>query len=298
MGILSETKNILDEEIKKKIQKIINEELSINVEVDNLTNKLYVLFLTEFQKIKFKKINDNVSFANLIFKNVDIFGTKFLIKIACYNTDNKHLFNEMVKKYNCYNAITDFTNKSITINIGVLSTTKFRNFESILQHEIEHVFQMSKKGKLNNYKQGIKNNIYNNALKILNNQNNYTPYQFKCAFLLYFLSDNEVDAFINQLYKDLVNGTLMDEETIVANSTIMKYYKTSKKLLSEININNVAYMTALYSLGIKTTKDRNWFVKYCKNALKRTITKIGKVIVKARNKHDNFAIQLNDLIVG
>ena len=295
MEIIIENKNLLDEEIKKDLQRIINEELSINLEVDRLTSQLYLIFLKNFKNIKFNNIDNKISLATMVLKNVNIFNQNFSVKFNCYNTNDKNNYNSMINKYHCYNGSTDFTNNIITINIGVFSGSKYLDFDNVLQHEIEHVFQMSKKGILNNYGKSDNNKLYNKALTVIQNKDKYNSYQFNCAFLLYYLSDNEVDAFVNQLYRELVNGNPMDEETIVANSSAMVYYKMSKNILNKLDINNIAYTTALWSLGIKTNKDRKWFLDYCEKAIDRAITKIGKVIVKARKEHENITVQYNDI---
>lgn len=297
MEVIFEEGKILTEETRTELKKVINEELSINNEVEMLTHKIYYSFFTNFNKINFSKIENGVSLGILLFKNVNIFGENYTVRFNCYNTNDKDIYSQMIKRYHCYNANTELNNKSITVNIGLFSGTKYKKFEGLLQHEIEHVFQYTKRGKLNTYGRqsgGLK--MYNKALEILNNSDKHTKEEYKCAFLVYFLSESEIDAFVNQLYGDLIEGDAFNEENIIAKSSAMEYYETSKKYLKEIDINNLFYKMALMSFGLDTVQKQQWFIKYCNKAIKRCINKIGKVVVKARKDNDKeIAIQLNDL---
>lgn len=289
-------KSLIDEQTKNELKNIINEELTINNEINLLTTSIYSEIKKSIKNVKYSPLKQDVSFGILHLKNINIFGLKFSIKIAIYNTNKKEFYKQMCDEYDCYNGYTNFTDNIININIGVLSGSRYIDFEGILQHEIEHVFQYTKKNNQINTKIG--QSIYKKAFNIIQNSDNYNKYQFYCAYLIYCLSDNEVDAFVNQLYRDIVNGNALNDEPIIQNSTIMQNYLNCKKILNNLDINNSFYQMALMSIGFDTEKKQKQFIKYCNNALKRMINKIGKTIVKARKdliEKKDVAVQLNNL---
>jgi len=264
----------LMEEQTSELNNVICEELTINNSVTELLKKISEKFTEEFSKKSFERVR-NFSYKKIEFTYY-CFNTIVKFVFNCYNAFNAFEYENLKKSFSIGNGQTNETQKIITINLGFISGTQQTPCIDVLRHEEHHIFQMCKQKDINNWGKGKKGkDVYLKASEILqdNNSNNN---DFIVSFLIYTQSPNEVDAFVNQLYEQLVASNFGDEIKTISKSQVYSYYLTSKKYLNIIINNRIRFEKIINDFGWKY----NTFVKIIQKALKRTINKIGKVIIK------------------
>ena len=111
------------------------------------------------------------------------------------------------------------------------------------------------------------------------------------SYVIYTLSESEVDAFVNQLYQELSSVGIRDAIQTLKNSNAYNYYLNSKKLLKIIKNNREAYEDVITSFGFEYEKFLKTFLKLSQ----RYITKIGKVLSRFNEENQPDEVLLNNL---
>lgn len=285
----------LTEQQRTKLNTVINEEMTINDNVSKILENIIKLFNDSFKTINFTKVNNTFSMKKISF-NYKLENAVVFFKFKCYNVFDKKYYNTIKKIYNLGNGEVNETTKTITINLGYISGTLQTPLSTVLRHEEQHIFQILMGRQINNWHMNdFGKKIYLKAVEIIKKKTS-TIEDYIVAFPLYTQSDNEVDAFINQLYQELVENNIkhLDEDFIILNSSVYKYYLMSKKYLRLIKNDRTKYEPNIIQFGLTFEK----YIKMIDNALNRTIQKIGKVIVKYNKDYPLKGadeIMLNDL---
>lgn len=203
------------------INKILNEELSISNDVNDLTIKIKNLISNDYARnigyercytILYKGFNREV-FSNEITINYD---NKSIIVVYYVLEDAPQ---EIIKQYNSiFNSTSN--NRILKLELYLTSYNNKINWQKNsrdLQHEVEHLFQLIKKGKdLLSDKQF---NEYN-KLKSLTTHNDY--YDQIIGYTYYYYNKAERNAIINGLYREIIDlnsdGLVTDPLEIIKNS--------------------------------------------------------------------------------
>lgn len=203
------------------INKIINEELSISNDVNDLTIKIKNLISNDYARnigyercytILYKGFNREV-FSNEITINYD---NKSIIVVYYILEDASQ---EIIKQYNSiFNSTSN--NRILRLELYLTSHNNKINWKKNsrdLQHEVEHLFQLIKKGKdLLSDKQFSEYN----ELKSLTKHNDY--YDQIIGYTYYYYNKAEKNAIINGLYREIIDlntdGVVTDPLEIIKNS--------------------------------------------------------------------------------
>lgn len=284
------TSKVLSDQEKDELIDLIKENLSINLEVENLSRKIYHRFLKEFNGIEYKK--DSVLFSEKkVAFTEEVFGQDIMFIFNCYNVYDKGHYDMVGERFGFGNGFLSGRDK-ITVNVGLLSGSIKTNPTGTIQHEIEHFFQKMKTGGLkpNNVSMNIGRKAYDKALDLLRNKVYKSVEEYRVAFLIYTHADFEEDGFVNQLYQALLSGDGDDDE-IIKNSPAFKYYVFGKKMIKEIEENRKGYEGYINKFGYRF----NDFLSIYKNNNKRFISKIGKVLTKYNEEltHDGQVDMMN-----
>lgn len=203
------------------INKILNEELSISNDVNDLTIKIKNLISNDYTRnigyercytILYKGFNREV-FSNEITINYD---NKSIIVVYYVLEDASQ---EIIKQYNSiFNSTSN--NRILRLELYLTAHNNKINWKKNsrdLQHEVEHLFQLIKKGKdlLSDKQFGEYN-----KLKSLTAHNDY--YDQVIGYTYYYYNKAERNAIINGLYREIIDlntdGLVTDPLEIIKNS--------------------------------------------------------------------------------
>ena len=289
--------NLLSRNQKRALISAINESLAINDDVLKSVDTVYDDFIKESSKIPF--LYDVMNPRDLKFKKViikeEIDGKNITFVFNCYNILDKDKLEDYTLQYNLGNGESKLESHIVTITVGLLSGTPTTNIKSLLQHEIEHIYQYFRGKKLNTYDATTRENgpeAYKKAYSILlGDSDNVDKETFYVAYVIYTLSETEIDAFVNQLYHELSGRTENNIIEVLKSSHAYTYYVNSKKLLNIIRNNRNAFEAVVNSFGF----DYDKFVRIFTKLNKRYILKIGKVLTRYNQENQPDEVLLNNL---
>ena len=239
--------------IREEINRLLNEELSISDEVKNISDEIVNNF-----------INGNFNFVYNFYN------------IGEYNVIGKLDEVEYINKKS--NALCNIQNRTLTFQVPIYNGEIVKNtLQGCVQHEIEHLFQISMMGNTSK----SYNKIYEKAVEIFSNSDDY--YERSLAQYIYCCSTMEQDAFVNELYSLLMNvfSSKNAEAEVLTNSQAYKALATIMDVKNEMTdaSDNYSYVNAFKAYG----KSPKWFVRLGINAEKRLKQKIKNAILESRS---------------
>lgn len=235
--------------------KKLNEILSIANEVLDETNKIH----GEIENNKTNIINED--FAGKYYNgnfNKNIFGLQFSIRYKCYIT---------IKNYNVLHGRTVIKDKLLDL---ILYNNSFKTFDSIIMHEVLHIFQYVK-NKIDYNKHGINKDLYKIVGNILGDKDRkYSDIEKTFAGALYLTFPYEQDAMVHGLYKTLDEYPSIIIRQVLKDTDEYLYLEDLKYLITHINEFNESLFNNLLT--------KNKFLKMCTHAYNRYKTKIEHVV--------------------
>lgn len=258
---------LLKEFINRKINRRIDEELSISKEVERTSRDIYNTILN----YGFPKDEEYLSF-----KVNDISVT-----CICHKYNNRNDYEKDVHQEEAY-SISRHGIKMMTLHLYYVSGGLLKGdlYDSIY-HETEHLFQQDMMPSPNNKEERKKSEKYNEFYKlvriILNN--GYSIEERKVAAGMYFAFSLELNGYLNGLYGYLIENEppLAEVNSIVKKSPLYKMIMLSEEAIVLLNNpNGEKYVTPYKEYGF--TKER--MIKRIRSALKIAYNKLGKIIVK------------------
>lgn len=287
--IINEIKHsfVLTENDKRRIIKAVNEALAINDSLTDKTEEIYNEFMSELRRAKFQYLYSPDFKVGMVEFQADFFGIEITFEFRCYNVLDKDRYEAISDRFQLGNAFFNKKNNSVLIYVGLISGTIQTPVKSLLQHELEHVFQLMH-GKTLNSKVGEES--YNKAFRVLTNGTN-SETEMKVAYIIYTQSETETDAFANQLYQDLKTSNGLNPDKVVKESQIFSYYKNSNRLLKEIKTNREKFEEEIKRFGYSYDKFINLFGKLNK----RTMNKIGKVLARYNQENQPTDVVMNKI---
>ena len=288
---------VLKNNEKKIILSAINEALSINDDVLRITESVFKEFVEKSSKTPFiydAQGPSDIKTKRFISK-AEILGKEITFIFNCFNVLNSSKYETYVQKYRIGNAETILEKYIVFVSAGFISGTLKTNVKSFLQHEIEHLYQYFKSKRLNSYVSTFSKNgptAYKKAYSILSsNSGNIDKETFYAAYIIYTLSESEIDAFVNQLYRELEENQENNVDEVLKDSNAYIYYTTSERLLNIIKANRDDFEHVVENFGFEYDK----FIKIFSKLSKRYVLKIGKVLTRYSEENQPDEVLLNDL---
>lgn len=264
----------IEENIKKKLNNAINEELSVSNDVYNTSLNILLKINEYIKKTEYKQIKKGIKTQEFSFHET-ILNKKILIEVIHYNFGNNEYFEQYETEitYSDGSSISD-GNRLNNIKISCYSiSNKFYsdNAMDVIQHEVEHVFQGIKGSNIiTNF-----NKLYDTAANALQSNNLKLKILSNIVYLSYKF---EIDAYINGLY-----GYLMQKEGIPTYEDIKKTplyinLKVFRRQLNIISKDKEYENISSTFFGIPLKK----IIKNSLNAENYLINKLGKILIKVQ----------------
>ena len=267
------------DKVKQLINESIDEELCISDEVMFTANKICNAICGE------KTFDKTLIYNNpRVHSSINSFNING-IKIACtyYFFNNPKDYKEYMSnvKKEGLKAESFFSHGLKLMFLDAVSISgKVRDeiIESSVMHEVEHLYQQERRGKP--FHDDIGNKLYvatEGILKTCREENIR-----RVAIALYLSFDYEADAYLNELYSDMVavEPDIFQMNEILKNSLLYRYLTISNNILTDIRSGNydaiAEYSKYKVNINIETITRR------ISHSVSRISKKIGKVIVKAK----------------
>lgn len=265
----------------------ICEELSISDNVIEVTRFISNECLTQLTKAKLKSSNEFNRFFKQTEFDVVVKGLmpnidKLHIKLFCYCFRNMNEYNSSKNVINT-NCMADFETSTIELRLVTIDGKPNDEFDSSIQHEVNHIFQ---------YSNGATKNeeLYKRIIKVSNNE--CSSYQDKLlAYILYLSFKTEQDSFVNQYYAYL-------KQNKVDWDSVYDYFPDDDKnpysnfldvydAIRQMNIND-DYLKNTFGLNKKQ------FLMRIDKTDKRMRNKMMKAAAKYRNDIINQTVNLEN----
>lgn len=286
----------LEETIHKIVKDVVNEELGINTTVTNtvyeIITKINNLSQNNYRYIshttKIKYPCKLISFDYSFIKNMTI---RIVAHIFDFNDEEelarlKH--NDRTAFFEMMSAKTNSTSLhknifTVTINVIRINGKIDTHVYEVLQHEIEHVFQLSlKNGRLTK-----RLDTYAKYSSIMKNGNNLIK---RIAYIEYARFKFEIDAFINSLYVSLRQSHCHKEniDKVITQSSCYKVCINLRNIIKTISPLKES-ISANKEVILQFNFDINTAIKHGEHTLHNILNKIGKVktLYLKEIEHDN-----------
>lgn len=260
----SYNKNNLITEIKKSI----NEELGISKMVTNETNSLISTIINDSKKQPKQNNMKNGLFDTMVF------GVPISVQYQIFYVNSY----QDIKTLNIVNpgTLTD-DNFIVTTLCYIKDQNKYIDYDGSTQHELQHLYQelMSGKDLLENPK--IKN-MYTTAIKLAKSTNAFEKF---VGFTIYYGSKFEKDAFMNEMYKQIMDNWQINPFETIKKNVVYKNVNTIKNVID--NLTEYQKTKLQETVKFYFNKNLNWFITIANKIVKTYTNKIGKIIIKAQN---------------
>lgn len=273
------------DKVKQLINESINEELCIADEVVLTANEI----CAEISSWKVpKKGGDTVTRG---FKTNGI-------QVSC-----TYLLFRTPKEYSDYllaHGLSEFDSESsfrkgiamLFVNVAVVSGhIRQESFQKSVMHEVEHLYQQDMRDKPFHEDDG--NALYTATKDILVSCTDKETR--KVAIAIYLSFDYEADAYLNELYSDMVGAEpdVFKMNEILQSSLVYKYLKNSQKLLDSLNSRTTDCSVAIDEYSKRNVHlTQNMIQNRVSRSVRRIYRKLGKVIVKAKKDTVEHAMGL------
>lgn len=186
----------------------INEELSIADNAVKLSRKISDKCLEILPKVNlersieyyryFKRANFDVNTNGLIPK-INVLHISLFVYCFDNNSDYRREKNALAT-----NCEADFDTQTITLRLVTIDSKPNDEFDSSIQHEVNHIFQ---------YANGASKNesLYDRVIKV-NNGKEYSDDDRIIAYAIYLTFKTEQDSFVNQYYAYLKQNNVCDDQ--------------------------------------------------------------------------------------
>jgi len=272
----------MEKNLITEIKKVINEELGISRTVVKETNMLIANIVKNA-----KEQNKQNNIKKGIFRTF-VFSFPIEVEYQIFYLND----STDIKKLNLVNP-GNFKNNYLTTTLCYLrNQNRYVDYNGTTQHEIEHLFQEMKSSKdlLNNDKS---KKMYNTATKLAKSTD---AFEKIVGYVIYYNNKFEKDAFINEIYKQIMDNWQIDPFETVKNTIVYKNINTIDKVTNTLTPNQKEKINEI--LNTTFNKTFNWWYNMAKNVVKTYTNKIGKTIIKAQNDIIKFHPHLifNDII--
>lgn len=272
---------------------ILNEELGIANKVTEITTKIRNFVSNDYARnINTNKyVNLSIRISNFVNRNKKLkaFNDTIIInpasdniKVIYFIVDADSYDKEMITMYReVYSSLFDLDTNEITLFLySKNNKIVWRDVIEDIQHEIEHWYEQSEKGKRLLNKKVIKR--YKNYEKLRKSSYNF---ERVIGMVYYYYEKFERNAIMNGLYSKIMEYNEIDY--VIDPIEVLKEYihykniKAFKDMLNSIN-NNEAYKEEWIEMLKKHNKSLESFIRVTNIVVNEYIKAFGRTIYKAR----------------
>lgn len=250
---------ITEEKLDSTIRMFITESQSISEEVLDV---MYYLMRVINQEIKLNK-KDTPIIQNSF--KAPIFGKAYTINWTLYD------YYKTPKEDINVGAYVDF--KKRILNIGIIKVGDEIDKSLLadsLQHELEHIFQLTKK-RTDNFFNDKDSQLYNKALSLINEKN-------EVGRAIYLMFNTEQDAYANGLYAALINKPEDVSIYDIRNrSDAYRQIRFLRRFNSRIHEENILKDKEIIRGLSEVNRSIDWLRTNINKAIRRFARKIGNV---------------------
>ena len=270
------------DKVKQLINESINEELCIADEVVLTANKICNAICSE------KTFDKTLVYDNpRVHTSINSFNING-IKIACtyYFFNNpkdckEYMSNVKKEGLKAESFLSNGLKLMFLDAVSISGKVRDEMIESSVMHEVEHLYQQERRGKP--FHDDIGNKLYvatEDILKTCREENIR-----RVAIALYLSFDYEADAYLNELYSDMVavEPYIFQMDEILKNSLLYRYLTISNNILTDIKDGNYDCSDAIAEYSkYKVKINLETITRRISHSVNRISKKIGKVVVKAK----------------
>jgi len=267
----------------EQIVQAVNEELGISDLVTKTANNIFSMIAKDK---KGKPLIGNKKTGSI--KGVNLFGKAIDINYKLYFVDTNEEAKSLPIKWS---GGYDDDNKALnTTVVYVRDENRYIDYGGTLQHEIEHAYQTSKHGK-NLLTKTSSKKIYNAAHRLTNSRDYFEQV---VGYSVYYANKFERDAHENSYYRVIMDNPSEDPFEIIKGTSV---YKNLMIINNQLNNDTPYFIQSVENICMTNFgKHFNWWKNLTKRMINDYLTKIGKVIVKAKKDRDGELVDPNTVI--
>ena len=206
-------------ELLTEIKQIMYEEMGVSDTVIRNTKILISQIVKDSKQYSYA----NFKQGNFIYTTTDNFNIKVNYDLY-YCKDNNHVPNIVETGYSLWNG------KIFTLNTTIVyikSENKYKDYRGTTQHEMDHIYKMynSKKHLLS---KPTSKQLYNTADRFKSSKD--FPHKL-IGYVIYYNNNFERDAFINSIYKTIMDNNDIDPYITIQNSRTYQNIQAIKEYI-------------------------------------------------------------------
>lgn len=259
-------------ELLTEIKEMMYEEMGISDTVTRETKNIISQIIKDSKQYPFSSIKQG----NFIYTTIDNYNINIYYKLY-YCEDDKHTPISKTTGYSQWDG------KIFTLNTTIIyikSENKYKDYRGTTQHEMDHIYKMirSRKHLLNKL---TSLNLYDIADRFKSSKD--LPHKL-IGYVIYYNNNFEKDAFINSLYKIIMDNRDIDPYTTIQNSITYENIQVFKDAI----LNSNEFKNEITEICINELhKSYKWFYNMTKKVVDNYIYKMGRLLVKV-NKDINI----------
>lgn len=269
--------NNIKEFIREEIELIL-EERSVSSIVENMCDLIeneinktvntgikYSSYPFTYKKDGIMKIS-NVGIGYFLLDNINEIKE---VDVTIYNFDTKDDLNIFIMYTQYFECGYDYKNNILNLSCAAVENKIYHPLlRRLLSHELKHVYRVL-------YFNFNPSELYLRVSSLINTINK-NDINYKIAYLIYWLYNDEIYANCQALYNDCVSKKLYSKDGILNFSDIYNEFNIIKEWYSEIKGHEDKYKSKLF-LGISYQKILNYIqkqIRYCQKKFDRVISYI------------------------
>lgn len=264
-------------ELLTEIKQIMYEEMGVSDTVTRNTKNIISQIVKDSKQYPYS----NFKQGTFIYITTDNFNIKVNYDLY-YCEDNNHVPNIVETGYSLWDG------KIFTLNTTIVyikSENKYKDYRGTTQHEMDHIYKMYKS------KKHLISKPTSQQLYYIADKFKYQDFPHKLVgYVIYYNNNFEKDAFINSIYKTIMDNNDIDPYITIQNSRTYQNIQAIKNYVLDSN----EYEKEITDICINELhKSYKWFYNITKKVVNNYIYKMGRLLVKV-NKDLNIK-RLDDI---
>lgn len=273
------------DKVKQLINESIDEELWISDEVVLTANEI----CNEICSWKIPKKSGKMVTRGFKTNGIQVSCTYLLFRTPKEYSDylSEHGLSELDSESVVYKGISMLLTKAAVVSGHI----REESFQGSVMHEVEHLYQQDMRDKPFHEDDG--NVLYTATKDILASCTDKNVREV--AIPIYLSFDYEADAYLNELYADMVGvePDVFKMNEILQKSLVYKYLQISQKLIDDLNSKPECCSVAIDEYGKRNVYLTQGMIhNRVSRSVRRIYRKLGKVVVKAKKDTVEHAMGL------